>query len=369
MSKILDKLFSVASKLQNKYNYNKHYFHSKQRISKSLLNCKIKRNLSASQKEEVRSFYKQLTGKNVSLLYHEYFFSRTGKYSKEYMPIDLFEADIIGRANRWDYYIGSFRDKNFDEVYLPHIKHPHTYLKNINGYYYYEGNPVSREEAISLCKNLKNVVIKPSQLSKGKGVKKISVTNGKIENDEQTIEEIFDTYKKDFIIQEAIIQHEKLSALNPTSVNTMRVMTYRSGMEVLVVYAAIRIGRIGQVIDNQSAGGISTVINEDGTLGKYAFGVAGDDMIEKTDTGIILEGYQIPYFNEALDIVKQSHYDLPYFDIVGWDISIDKEGVPILVEWNGNPGPSQTACGTGLGKYTERIIKEVWPRVNSRFYV
>ena len=368
MSKIIDKLFSVVNRLQKQYEYNKHYIHAKQRISTNLKNCKIKRILSPSQKEEIQTFYRQLTGKNISLLYHEYFLSRTGKYSKEYMPIDLFEADIIGRANRWDY-IMAFRDKNLDEVYLPHIKHPHTYLKNINGYYYYEGKPVSKEEAIALCKNLDNVVIKPSLLSKGRGVKKISVSNGIIESDKLTIEELFDNYKKDYIIQEAIKQHDKLSALNPTSVNTIRIMTYRSGMEVLVVYSVIRIGRIGQVIDNQSAGGISTIINEDGTLGKYAFGVAGDDMIEKTDTGIILEGYQIPYFNKALDIVKQSHYDLPFFDIVGWDISIDKEGVPILVEWNGNPGPSQTACGTGLGKYTERIIKEVWPRVNSRFFV
>lgn len=368
MSKILDKLFSVVNKLQKKYEYNKHYIHAKQKISTNLKNCKIKRNLSPSQKEEILSFYKRLTGKNISLLYHEYFLSRTGKYSKEYMPIDLFEADIIGRANRWDY-IKAFRDKNLDEVYLPHIKHPHSYLKNINGYYYYEGNPVSKEEAIALCKNLDNVVIKPTLLSKGRGVKKISVSNGIIESDKLTIEELFDTYKKDYIIQETIKQHDKLSALNPTSVNTIRIMTYRSGMEVLVVYSVIRIGRIGQVIDNQSAGGISTIINEDGTLGKYAFGVAGDDMIEKTDTGIVLEGYQIPYFKKALDIVKQSHYDLPFFDIVGWDISINKEGDPVLVEWNGNPGPSQTACGTGLGKYTERIIKEVWPRVNSRFFV
>ena len=178
-----------------------------------------------------------------------------------------------------------------------------------------------------------------------------------------------DTYKRGYIVQEAIIQHEKISALNPTSVNTIRILTYRSGMEILVVYAVIRIGRMGQVIDNQSAGGISTAINKDGTLGKYAFGVAGDDLIEKTDSGIVLDGYVIPYFKKAIEAVTQSHYDLPFFDLVGWDISISPGGDPVLVEWNGNPGPSQTACGTGLGIYTERIIKEVWPRKNSRNFV
>lgn len=368
MSKFLDKLFSITDRLHNKYEYNKYYSHTQEKISNNFKKSKIKRKLTPEQEAEVKSFYKKLTGKDVSLLYHEYFLSRTGKYSKEYMPIDLYEADIIGRANRWDYY-DAYSDKNMDEVYLPHIKHPHSYLKNINGYFYFEGNPVSKEEAVRLCQDLKNVIIKPSLLSRGKGVKKFSVSQGIIDNDGQSVEKLFDSYKKDYIIQEALTQHEKISALNPTSVNTMRILTYRSGMEVIVVYAVIRIGRKGQVIDNQSAGGISTMINEDGTLCKYAFGVAGDDMIEKTDTGIVLEGYQIPFFDKALEAVKKSHYDLPFFNLVGWDVSIDTEGNPVLVEWNGNPGPSQTACGTGLGVYTERIIKEVWPRKNTRNFV
>lgn len=368
MSKILDKLFSVADRLHNRYKYQKHLDRTRRMISKKLMTSITKRKLSSEQKAEVKSFYKELTGRDVSLLYHEYFYSRTGKYSKEYMPIDLFEADIIGRANRWDYFY-AYSDKNMDETFLPHIKHPHSYLKNINGYYYFEGKPVSKEEAVQFCYNLKDVIIKPSLLSKGKGVKKINVSNGITDDNGSYIEEILDSYKKDFIIQEALVQHELISALNPTSVNTIRILTYRSGMEVLVVYAVIRIGRKGQVIDNQSAGGISTAINEDGTLRKYAFGVAGDDMIEKTDTGIVLEGYKIPYFDKAIEAVKRSHYDLPFFDLVGWDISINPDGEPVLVEWNGNPGPSQTACGTGLGVYTEKILKEVWPRRNSRYFV
>lgn len=369
MSKLLDKLFRVAERLHNKYEHKKHYDRTRKKITKSLNKSKVKRTLSPEQAEEVKSFYKGLTGKDVSLLYHEYFLSRTGKYSKEYMPIDLFEADIIGRANRWDYYFDAYADKNMDEVYLPHIKHPHSYLKNINGYYYFEGKPVSKRDAVRLCQDLKNVIIKPSLSSKGKGVLKFNASNGVTDVDGKSVEELLDSYRNDFLIQEALTQHEKISALNPTSINTMRIMTYRSGLEIIVIYAVIRIGRKGQVIDNQSAGGISTMINNDGTLGKYAFGSAGDDMIEKTDTGIILDGYKIPYFDKAIETVKQSHYDLPFFDLVGWDVSIDPEGNIVLVEWNGNPGPSQTACGTGLGMYTERIIKEVWSRKNTRYHV
>lgn len=365
MSKILDKFFTVTLKYHERYKYKKYFKKTTDQIRSKFAKVTDKKILSDQQKSEITKYYENLTGKKVSLLYHEYFYSRTGVYSKEYMPIDLYEADLIGRANRWDYY-DAYSDKNMDEVYLPHIRHPKTFLKNINGYFYRSGLPIGRNEAIEVCSSINEAIIKPSLLSRGKGVKQFSALNGVTNIDGKTVAEIFDDYKKDFIIQESVRQHPQIAALNPSSVNTIRIMTYRSGMEVIVVYAVIRIGRKGQIIDNQSAGGISTVIHEDGRLGKYAFGVAGNDKIEITDTGIVLENYPIPFFEKAIETVKRSHYDLPFFDIVGWDVSIDETGEPVLIEWNGNPGPSQTACGTGLGEYTERIIKEIWDRPNTR---
>ena len=366
MSRVLDGFFKVVESIRKKYRHDEHVRYAQNRTMKSFKQVKEKRKLTKDQAKEVRSFYKQLTGKDVPLIYHEYFYSRTGVYSKEYMPVGLFEADLIGRANQWKRLSPAYSDKNMDELYLPHILHPVTILKNYNGYYYYKNKPVSKDEAVSLCCNIENAIIKPSMQSKGKGVKLISVTNGLSNIDHKTIEEVFNLYQKNFLIQEKVIQHPAINALNPTSVNTLRIMTYRSGMEIIVVYAVIRIGRSGQVIDNQSAGGISTIIHEDGTLGKYAFGVAGEDRVEKTDSGIVLKGYKIPYFEKAIEAVKKSHYDLPFFDIVGWDVSIDEAGEPVLIEWNGNAGPSQTACGTGLGKYTEKILREIMPRENTR---
>jgi len=338
-----------------------------EKASESLRKVKNHRKLTEQQRKEITDFYERLTGMKVSLSDHEYLFSRTGVYSKEYMPRGLYQTEVIGRANRMDCY-NSYADKNLDEILLPNVKHPKSFLKNINGYYYSEGKPVSRDEAISLCWNIPEAIIKPSLSLEGMGVCKISVKDGKTDLDNLSIAELFDSYKRNFLIQEAVHQHPRMAALNPTSVNTMRIMTYRSGLEVLLVYAVIRIGRKDQVIDNQSAGGISAKINEDGTLAKYAFGKAGDDMIEKTDTGVILEGYLLPSYDKAIETVKQLHYRLPLFDLIGWDISINEESEPVLIEWNGMPGPSQTAMGTGLGDLTERILTEIWPRKNSRKY-
>lgn len=337
------------------------------RTKNSFKKVKDKKTLTIAQQREIKDFYKKLTGKNVSLVDHEYFYSRTGVYSKEYMPVAFYETELMGRLNRLDLY-NVYMDKNLDESFLPNVRHPHTILKNMNGYYYFEGKPVDLEEAISLCGNIQNVIIKPSRSQKGVGVRCLCVENGVTNIDGKTIRDVFKMYKKDFIIQERIRQHERLSALNPTSVNTIRILTYRSGLDVIVVYTVIRIGRLGEVIDNQSSGGISAKVNSDGRLCKYAFGVAGQDRIEKTDTGIVLEGYEIPSYQLAIEKVKQLHYCLPFFDLVGWDISICEDGEPLLVEWNGRTGPSQTACGTGFGALTEKIISEVWNRPNTQKY-
>lgn len=364
MNRIFIHFFSYLNRLQQKYAYNQYMKRKRKELRTKLDKLPKRKRLTEEQKKEIVDYYKHLTGKTISTLDHEYFYSRTGVYSKDYIPMDFFQAELIGRLNRLDHY-KSYSDKNLDDILLPNVKHPHYYLKNINGYYYFEGKAVSKTEAVELCANLNDVIIKPSLSLKGNGVKKISVKNGITNCEGLSLEKLFEQYKKDFLIQEAVHQHPKISALNPTSVNTMRMTTYRSGMEVLLVYAAIRIGRIGQVIDNQSAGGISAKINPDGTLGKYAFGKAGEDLIEKTDTGIVLEGYQLPHYDKAVAKVKELHYSLPLFDLVGWDISIDEEGEPVLIEWNGRPGPSQTACGTGYGELTERIFSEVWNRKNT----
>lgn len=364
MTKLITNFFRAINSVEQRYAYRQYMARKKCEVEGKLSKLKTHRILTEAQKNEIVDFYKYLTGKTISTLDHEYFYSRTGIYAKDYIPMGFFLLDLIGRINRMDLY-KAYSDKNLDDVLLPGVNHPHYYLKNINGYYYFEGEAVSKEEAISRCGNLKEVIVKPSLDMQGHGVRKVSFENGVSDFDGHTVGEVFDLYKKDFLIQSAVKQHEGMNRLNPTSVNTIRIATYRSGMEVLLVYAVVRIGRKGQVIDNQSAGGLSVKVCPDGTLGKYAFGKSGDDRIEQTDTGVVLDGYPIPSYEKAVETVKKLHYSLPLFDLVGWDISIDEAGEPVLIEWNGKPGPSQTACGTGYGELTERIIKEVWNRPNT----
>lgn len=338
----------------------------KVRITKNFKDLEYRRKLTNAQKKEVQDFYISMIGKKIPLYCHEYFYSRTGVFTKEYVPNNVYHCELIPKANQHRLQ-RAFGDKNMCDFLFPGENIVHSILKNMNGYYYFEGKPVSEEEAISLCKDMDNVIIKPSRESEGKGVQLFSSKDGVIDLNGQTVGQLFKEYGKDFLVQEWVKQHEDMAALNPTSVNTMRILSYRSGMEVLIIYSVVRIGRGGSVVDNQCAGGISTTIDKEGRLGKIAFGGFSADNIEKTDTGIVLEGYQLPSYDKAIEMVKRLHLKLPFFNIVGWDVAIQEDGEPVLIEFNTNPGLSQSAFGSGMGEYTERIIRELWPRPNTWF--
>lgn len=337
----------------------------KNKITRNFRDLAVHRKLSKEQKKEVQNFYVGMIGQKVPLYCHEYFYSRTGVFTKEYVPNNFYHCELIPRANVHS--MMGLCDKNLCDLWFPGENVAHTILKNINGYYYYEGEAISEQDAIIKCYNLDNVIIKPSRESKGHGVKVLSVRHGISNIQRKTIGQVFKDYKQDFLIQQIVNQHKDMAALNPSSVNTIRVLSYRSGMEVLIIYSVVRIGRKDQVIDNQCAGGISTTVSNEGLLGKIAFGGYSEDNIVKTDSGVVLDGFRVPSYDKVIEMVKRLHMKVPFFNIVGWDLAIQEDGNPILIEFNTNPGLSQSAFKSGMGEYTERIIRELWSRPNTLF--
>lgn len=324
------------------------------------------RTLTKAQIKEAKQYFKDRIGVNIPICWHQYYYKRTGVFSPEYIPTSLYRLELLGRLNQMQTE-SAYRDKNLAETIIKGILHPQTVVKNMNGYYFMNGEAVDKGTVLRACSDLEDVIIKPSLLSYGTGFKKFSVMNG-ITSEGDTLDHMFCSYKSNFIVQKAVHQHEKLNALNPSSINTLRIFTYRSGMEILVLYTVLRIGRLGRVTDNETAGGMSVRINKDGTLAKYAYSKPGDDMIEKTDSGVVLEGYTIPSYSKAIEAVKSAHLLLPYFDLIGWDISINTDGDPVLIEWNTQPDLSQSANeGPAFGEYTDRILKEIWHRPNTLY--
>lgn len=322
--------------------------------------------LSAAQKKEIQDFYRPLVGHDVPTYWHEYFYSRNGNFSVRYIPTSFYHKEIIYRLNNFQLR-HAYVDKGVYDIYFPDLNRPKTIVKNMNGYFYDDHSAITREEALARCQNLPGAVVKPTLEGMwGEGVHVFASANGQTDMD-QSVEELFKSYGKNFIVQEKVNQHEEMARLNPTSLNTLRILSYRQDNEVHILYAVVRIGRLGKSVDNETAGGINADIQLDsGTILECAYGTPSEKKIMTTDNGTILKGFQIPSFEKALAVVREMHLRLPYFNLVGWDFGIDENGEPIMIEWNRAPDLSQTAHGPAFGAMTEEIIKTALQRPDTR---
>ena len=337
------------------------------KIKQSMQLCPMKP-LTKGQEADIKAYFKKHFGREVPTYWHQYLYSRNGLYSEKYIPASVYSSSIVFNLNNFQFSL-AYVDKGFYDTLFPDVNRPKTFVKNVNGFYYDDKNPISREEAVSRCSNLKEAIIKPTVLGTwGEGVKLFHTENGFVPEMNMTVNDLFSHYKNSFIIQSKLEQHPDIAKLNPTSVNTIRVLSYRRDNEVIVLYAVIRIGRMGKVVDNETAGGIKADIDlQTGRIKGPAFGSPTEPNMPQTDSGVILDNYQIPSFPKILDFVKSLHLRLPYFRLIGWDISVDTNGNPVMIEWNRSAELSQVAHGPAFGDYTEEILAKALKEKNTRF--
>ncbi len=324
--------------------------------------------LSKGQESDIKAFFRKNLGREIPTYWHEYLYSRNGFYSEKYIPASVYFSSIVYRLN--NYRFGpAYADKGFYDTLFVDVNRPHTFVKNVNGFFYDNQKSISKEEALIRCQNLEGAVIKPTIFGQwGRGVEVFHVENGFIPELAFTVEELLANYKENFIIQSKIEQHPDLAVLNPSSVNTIRVLSYRSSNEVVILYAVIRIGRLGKSVDNETAGGIKADIDlSTGRIKGIAFGSPPEKDMSQTDSGVLVNNYLIPSFPRILDFVKDLHQRLPYYRLVGWDISVDNNGNPVMIEWNRAAELSQVAHGPAFGDYTEEILAEAMRLPNTRF--
>lgn len=150
------------------------------------------------------------------------------------------------------------------------------------------------------------------------------VTQGKIKKSGQ------------YLLQKRLTQHPKMSELHPNSVNTIRLNSFNNNGKVDVLCASLRMGTKGKNVDNWASGGI--VIGIDLTTGKlvgdgvFKYGYGGR-VQEHPDTGVKLDGFEIPFFHEAVKLTCELHSYLYGIHSVGWDIAITPDG-PMIIEGN-----------------------------------
>ena len=135
------------------------------------------------------------------------------------------------------------------------------------------------------------------------------------------------------ILEELIVQDDRLAALHKESANTLRVATIRYDDRVEVIFSYLRMGKGKSVIDNASAGGVFGVVNVETGEIYAACDRFGGTFERHPDSGINLIGYEIPRWEEVKQLVTKAAQVLPKVRYVGWDVAVTKTGC-VLIEGN-----------------------------------
>lgn len=341
--------------------YNRQY---KKIYQKEVLSRKNQIKLSKKDIEE----YKKKWGKistRVNPIYFKLFSNYIGK------DLDIVPEDICHRVVETildpPIYRAYYADKNMFDKILPLNYMAKTYLRKIQGAWYnadYDIISNNIDEIISTIDDTK-IVVKPTVGGmSGKGVKLFMRDKSiwKSLDSEEILSQkwLDDNYGNDCIIQRCLSQSKEINYYNPTSVNTLRLATYRSVKDnkTHILRAVMRIGAKGSLVDNAHAGGGFVGIYKDGTLGNFVCNQYGETTTFFNDIDFS-KPHKIPYYDRVIDFAKNVTQYIPHHRLLALDIMLDENNIPRLIEFNVEKYSIwlfQFTTGSALGRFTDEII-------------
>lgn len=171
------------------------------------------------------------------------------------------------------------------------------------------------------------------------------------------METAFKDMGANFIVQAAVKQHPVLAQLNPTSLNTIRVVSFFFEGEVHILSCILRVGAPDAKVDNVGAGGYACPVQMNGNLNAKAVNRKAE-WVEENSAGIKFSDIRVPEFDKVIETIKFAHKRLAHFKLIGWDMSVDMQGTPVLIEYNTCPGQNQISCGPTFGNLTDQVLDE-----------
>ena len=315
--------------------------------------------LTAEQRNAVNAFFAPY--KKPNLVFHEFFAEKTGEFHENYIPIDLYVGYI-------DPYFNNIREAKYidNKCYFGALFHsipqPIILAKRVNGLWMNGDNEVIPFEKIAdLISAEDGVFFKEAQTSAGgHGVTFIAKNDDMLSK----VKEVAAATPTDVLIQRRIIQHERMAAINPSSVNTLRVYSVLGLDGIVTNYSTVLRAGVGETkVDNYASGGLSVGVTDCGKLKKYGYNKKGERVEKHPTTGLVFENYEIPAFDKVIALVKKAHPMVPHFRSVSWDVAVTANGSPILIEGNlcrGGIDLLQLSNGPLYGKDTEKVLDEVF---------
>lgn len=279
-------------------------------------------------------------------------------FDQRYLGHNLYLPLIARRLNNY-HYTKMFEDKSL----LGHLSgfsgFPQCLVRCISGEYYnYRFEQISKAEACELiCMHGGKVVFKVARESSGgHGVQMLDISS--VSDAKSQIQQKMDVFGSDYVVQGLICQHESMAKFNPSSVNSLRIWTLYLNGRVSLCGVILRIGKENSFVDNMCSGGMGIGVDRNGNLRDYGYDYACHK-IHKMN-GIEFKGMRLKPVPEIIDRILEIHKnDFSLCKFIGWDVCLDKDGVPLVIELNSSQPEifvGQLNNGPIFGDRTEEVI-------------
>ncbi|WP_340107020.1 sugar-transfer associated ATP-grasp domain-containing protein [Rhodohalobacter sp. 8-1] len=320
---------------------------------------------SVSLKHE--ELWKSLTEKKILTGWLNAYASVNNIEDEKYVPESVYYS-IIEPILNIGLHSDSYSDKNFYDLLYSGDVFPLTILRNIDGSFFGpEYMPINCYENYIKkdCKDIDEIVVKPAIESGGGAKVSLFTRSGDVftneRGEELSLEYVNRVYKENYVFQKVIKQHSFFKEFNPTSLNTIRVLTYKSVKtnKIDAIQSVLRVGAKGSFVDNSRAGGCSIGIKYDGVLNDFAtnkYGVAIQS-VNSIDLSVPAKVYK---YDEIIKLAKKIAIKNLHHRLLGLDMAVDANGSIRCVEVN-NSGNEinffQFNNGPLFGKYTDEVIE------------
>lgn len=316
--------------------------------------------LTDEQCQEVREYWKKYS------FLHEVdpqematYVNRSGIFDARYFPFELKRQYLIPWVTSNRRY-SCLESKAYIHKYLPHTNMPFTPVtRNCGTYFDSDYNVINEEQALKLLLDCEDeLVIKPTMMtSGGQGIAFLK------DPDMDTLVETLKPMGDNFVVQTALKQHELLASMNQSTVNTIRITSYRrSPSEVVLLAAVLKIGGSSTRVDNYKQGGCLVGVDyETGKLNNWGLG-CDYRRITTLPSGVVLDDGDIfiPNWDDVRREVEVTHQSLPMIPLLSYDMAIDENGRPCVIEinLNGDWRLHQITTGPVFREYTDEILRK-----------
>ena len=315
--------------------------------------------LTAEQCEQVRAFYAPY--KKIKPLYHQFYMAKSGRFDPRFLPADLYYTKLDPYFNPGNL-SRTLDNKCLYPRLFPGIPQADNILFRMGGFWFdATWNMITMADVLKTVEKEPAVVMKAATNSVcGTGVRFI-------EGDQESIGILFAKacagFQGDLVVQRPLRQHESFSALHSSSINTLRLVTLLTEDGPKVYSAVVRMGSGGERIDNAVVTGLFCSVKKDGSLGTVGYRLNGDQFPSHPTSGLVFSGHRLAGTSKAWELVEKAAKLLPSCRFIAWDVVVNSEGEPLLLECNlakGDIHYHQLTNGPIFGEDTKKVLDEVF---------